>query len=47
MTASRTGGSVPVKALLARGADVKAKEKTSRRLNVGAAEGHTEVVSCC
>ena len=45
MTAARTGKLGPVKALLARGADVNAKERRGQTaLMWAAAEGHAEVV---
>ena len=46
MTAARTGKLGPVKALLARGADVNAKERRGQTaLMWAAAEGHAEVVA--
>ena len=45
MTAARTGKPGPVKALLAHGADVNAKERRGQTaLMWAAAEGHAEVV---
>ena len=46
MTAARTGKLGPVKALLARGADVNAKDRKGQTaLMWAAAEGHADVVS--